>query len=171
MCFELIKSNLRRLQNKLSLLELLTPPPPPDISPFHKHIFYKGDLFFLSLSLFPPAPPAHILTRLELCCTLQRTDPLHPGRITRWLFRALYIEIYSFPQAALRLRRGMQFGSGCSCSQLQGCLKGQKGHTGRLLAAPKDTMHRKVWVRPSWFCTGSISHLPALETLRVRPGE
>lgn len=171
MCFELIKSNLRRLQNKLSLLELLTPPLPPTFPPF-TNTFFTKETFFSSLFLSSPhPPPAHILTRLELCCTLQRTDPLHPGRITRWLFRALYIEIYSFPQAALRLRRGMQFGSGCSCSQLQGCLKGQKGHTGRLLAAPKDTMHRKVWVRPSWFCTGSISHLPALETLRVRPGE
>lgn len=101
MCFELIKSNLRRLQNKLSLLELLTPPPPA-ISPFHKHIFFLQRRPFFPLSFF--FPPSNTLTRLELCCLLQRTDPLHPGRITRWLFRALYIEIYSFPRAAVRIR-------------------------------------------------------------------
>lgn len=93
---------------------------------------------------------------------LNRTDLLHPGRITWWLFRAVYREIYCFPEAALRIRWGTEFRSGCSCSQLRGCLKGQRGCTRRLLAALKDTPQHKVWVRPSWFCTGSISHLPAL---------
>jgi len=102
---------------------------------------------------------------------LQITDLLHLGRITRWLFRALYIEICSFPRAALGIRWGMQFSSGCSCLQLQGCLKGQRGHSRRLLATLKYTIHCKVWVRPSWFCKGRVSHLPALETLCVRPGE
>lgn len=169
MCFELIKSNLRSLQNKLSLLELLTPPC-QTFPPFINTYFAKTIFLFFLLS-FSLSPPSYILTRLQLCCLVHRTDPLHPARITQWIFRSLYIEIYSFSRAALRIRQGMQFVSGYSRLQLQSCLNGQRWHTRRLVAALYDPIHHKVSVMLRWFCTGRIFHLPALETFCFRPGE
>lgn len=147
------------------------------ISTFHHLIIYLWISILSSLvtqtsaALFLSFPPSYILTRLQLCCLVHRTDPLHPVRITQWIFRSLYIEIYSFSRAALRIRQGMRFVSGYSCLQLQMCLNGQRGHTRRLVAALYDPIHCKVSVTLRWFCTGRIFHLPALETFCFGPGE